>query len=147
VAANLVLHVVDGSHPQYTEQREVGDQVLADLGVDRERIVEVYNKVDRIDEHFAMRRPNSVVVSALTGEHIERLVEMIRDHERAGGELLHLEIPHAEARTLAKLHELAEVQEQATNDAGAVVTAWVPRDSVHLFSEFVTRSSRRRAAV
>ena len=146
VAANLVLHVIDGSHPQYTEQREVGDQVLADLGVDRERILEVYNKVDRIDEHFAMRRSNSVVVSALTGEHIERLVEMIRDRERAGGELLHLEIPHAESRALAKLHELAEVQDQATHDAGVVVTAWVPRDSVHLFSEFVTRP-RRRAAV
>ncbi len=146
VAADLVLHVIDGSHPQYTEQREVGDEVLADLGVDRERVLEVYNKVDRIDEHFAMRRPNSVVVSALTGEHIDRLVEMIRDRERAGGELLHLVIPHSESRLLAKLHELAEVQEQSTNEVGVVLTAWVPRDSLHLFAEYATHP-RRRAAV
>ena len=144
VAADLVLHVIDGSHPQYTEQREVGDEVLADLGVDRERVLEVYNKVDRIDEHFAMRRPSSVVVSALTGEHIERLVEMIRDRERAGGEVLHLEIPHSDSRLLAKLHEIAEVQEQTTNDNGVVLTAWVPRGAVHMFAEFVTK--QRRAA-
>ncbi len=146
VAADLVLHVIDGSHPQYTEQREVGDEVLADLGVDRERVLEVYNKVDRIDEHFAMRRPNSVVVSALTGEHIDRLIEMIRERERAGGELLHLVIPHSESRLLARLHELAEVQEQSTNEEGVVLTAWVPRDSLHLFADYATRP-RRRAAV
>ncbi|HEX6100785.1 MAG TPA: GTPase HflX [Thermoanaerobaculia bacterium] len=146
VAADLVLHVIDGSHPQYTEQREVGEEVLSDLGIDRERVIEVYNKVDQIDEHFAMRRPNSIVVSALTGEHVDRLLEMIRDRERAGGELLHLEIPHAESRLVAKLHEVAEVQEQATNDAGVVVTAWVPRDAVHLFSEFATRARRRVAS-
>ncbi len=146
VAADLVLHLIDGSHPQYTEQREVGDEVLSDLGVDRERVLEVYNKVDRIDEHFAMRRANSVVVSALTGEHIDRLIEMIRDRERAGGELLHLEIPHSDSRLLAKLHEIAEVHEQSTNDNGVVLTAWVPRGSLHMFSEFVTPSRGRAAS-
>src|SRR5215213_504332 len=55
VAADLVLHVIDLSHPQYDEQREVGDQVLADLGIDSDRVLEVYNKADRIDEHFEIR--------------------------------------------------------------------------------------------
>jgi GTP-binding protein HflX len=146
VAADLVLHVIDGSHPQYTEQREVGEQVLTDLGIDSERVVEVYNKLDRIDEHFAMRRRSSVVVSALTGDGIESLVEIIRDREREGGQLLHLEIPHAESRLLAKLHEVAEVQEQATNESGVVVTAWVPKDSIHLFKGHVVRRSRSAVA-
>lgn len=146
VAADLVLHVIDGSHPQYSEQREVGEQVLSDLGVDRERVLEVYNKIDAIDEHFAIRRPSSVVVSALTGQHIDRLIEMIRDRERAGGELLHLQIPHSESRALAKLHEVAEVQEQATNDGGVALTAWVPRASVHLFSQFAVSPGRAARA-
>jgi GTP-binding protein HflX len=146
VAADLVLHVIDGSHPQYTEQREVGEQVLTDLGIDSERVVEVYNKLDRIDEHFAMRRRSSVVVSALTGDGIESLIEIIRDREREGGQLLHLEIPHAESRLLAKLHEVAEVQEQATNESGVVVTAWVPKNSIHLFKAHVVRRSRSAVA-
>jgi GTP-binding protein HflX len=142
VAADLVLHVIDASHPQYAEQREVGEQVLADLGIDRERVFEVYNKLDRIDEHFAMRRRNSAVVSGLTGEGIDRLVEMIRDRERDGGELLRLEIPHAESRLLARLHEVAEIQEQTSNDTGIVITAWVPKDVMHLFEKHVVRRSR-----
>jgi GTP-binding protein HflX len=146
VAADLVLHVIDGSHPQWTEQRDVGDQVLADLGIDNARVLEVYNKSDRIEEHFEIRRRNAVVVSALTGSEISRLVEMIRDRERQGGELLQLEIPHAESRMVARLHEIAEIHEQTSNDEGVAVTAWVPADSVHLFAPFVARPARKRRA-
>ena len=146
VAADLVLHVVDASHPQYAEQRDIGDQVLADLGIDRERVFEVYNKADALDEHFAMRRRNSVVVSALTGEGVDKLIDMIRDRERDAGDLMQLEIPHAESRLLAKLHEVAEVHEQITNDNGVVVSAWVPKDVAHLFKAHVVRRSRTAVA-
>lgn len=143
VAADLVLHVIDGSHPHYSEQRDVGEEVLADLGVDPARVLEVYNKADRVDEHFDVRRRNSVVVSAVTGAGIDRLTALIRDRERAGGELLHLQIPHSESRLVARLHELAEVHEQATTDDCVVVTAWIPEDVVHLFKEYVTRTYAR----
>jgi len=136
VAADLVLHVIDGSHPQYAEQREVGEQVLSDLGIESERSVEVYNKLDRIDEHFAMRRRNAVVVSALTGEGVPALIDVVREREREGGQLLTLDLPHSESRLLARLHEVAEVQEQSTNDSGATVIAWIPKDSLHLFQRF-----------
>src|SRR6185503_9307975 len=43
VAADLVLHVIDASHPQHPEQREIGEEVLADLGVDSACILDVYN--------------------------------------------------------------------------------------------------------
>ena len=146
VSADLVLHVIDASHPQHGEQREIGEQVLTELGVDLAKVIDVYNKADRVDEHFDVRRRNSVVVSALTGENIDKLIELIRDRELAGGELLHLEIPHAESRLLAKLHEVAEVHETRNNDEGVIVTAWVPHDSVHLFAAFVQSARQRRSA-
>lgn len=46
--ADLVLHVVDRSHPAWEEQQSVGDEVLRDLGVDVEKIILVHNKVDRL---------------------------------------------------------------------------------------------------
>src|SRR5216683_3001511 len=52
VAADLVLHVIDQSHEQFEEQRTIGDEVLRDLGVDRERVIEVYNKSDRVEGHL-----------------------------------------------------------------------------------------------
>jgi GTP-binding protein HflX len=145
VAADLVLHVIDVSHPQYTEQREVGEEVLSDLGVDAERIVDVYNKADRVDEHFDMRR-NAMMVSALTGERINRLVELIRDREREGGELLQLALPHSESKLLANLHEVAEVIEQTANDDGVTVTAWVPHDVLHAYEKFARPRARRKRA-
>ncbi|MBV8517239.1 MAG: GTPase HflX [Acidobacteria bacterium] len=148
VAADLVLHVIDGSHPQFDEQRAVGEQVLADLGVDAANVLEVYNKSDQLDEHFDHgRRENAVVVSALTGAGIDTLVDRIRERERAGGELLQLEIPHAESRLLAKLHELAEVHEQVSDDAGVAVSAWVPDGVRHFFDGYVvSRRAQRRAS-
>ena len=137
VAADLVLHVIDASHPQYAEQREVGEEVLADLGVDSVRVLDVYNKSDRI-EHFDVRRRNAVVVSALTGDNIDKLVEAIRGREREGGELLHLEIPHSESRLIARLHEIAEVYEQAEHDDVVAISAWIPNDALHLVQQYVS---------
>jgi GTP-binding protein HflX len=139
--ADLVLHVVDHSHPQFEEQREVGEQVLADLNVDHARVIDVLNKADRVAADGPPRpRRNLVSVSALTGRGIDGLVEAIRERELEGGETMRLEIPHEEARTIAKLHNVAVVLEQSMTDDAALFTAWVPRDAVHMFA---TWSGRR----
>jgi GTPase len=139
VASDLVLHVIDQSHPQFEEQRTIGDAVLADLGVDPARVIEVYNKSDRIEEGFESRRHDAVSVSALTGRGVDHLIESIRDRQLAEGETLQLEIPHGESRLAAKLHEVAAVFEQ--KQAGEVTRfqAWVPRQFVHLFEPYAVR--------
>jgi GTP-binding protein HflX len=139
VSADLVLHVIDASHPQHEEQREVGDQVLADLGVKPEQVIEVYNKADRLaegDPTTHRTRKNVVTVSALTGLGIERLIELLRERELEGGETMHLQIPHELSRVIAKLHSVAVVLDQSMTDGAAVFTAWVPRDQVHLFEAY-----------
>jgi GTPase len=146
VAADLVLHLIDASHPQHAEQREVGEQVLTDLGVDPADVIDVYNKCDQTEERFDLRPRDGVTVSALTGENIESLVEMIRDREREGGELLQLQIPHSESRLIARLHELAEVQAEASRDDHMVVSAWIPRDALHFFTPYATPGRRARRA-
>jgi GTP-binding protein HflX len=139
VAADLVLHVIDVSHPHYEDQRSVGEQVLHDLGVASGRVLEVYNKIDRAET--MIRRRDAVAVSALTGRNIDRLAEAIRARELEGGEVVNLAIPHGKPRVLARLHEVAEVYEQRTNDGTTVVRAWVPAEAARLFEEF--RSSDR----
>lgn len=137
VSADLVLHVIDGSHPQFSEQREVGDHVLADLGIEPERVIEVYNKSDVVHEDFMPpRRASSAMVSALTGRGIDRLLDIIRRYERTGGETMHLEVPHDAGKVVAQLHEIAEVFEQSVTDEVTRFTAWVPKDAVHLFEAY-----------
>src|SRR5207249_3658501 len=64
-------------------------------------------------------------VSALTGRNIDRLIDIIRDRELENGEVLHLEIPHNDARVIARLHDIAVVYEQRVTDGAMLITAWI----------------------
>ena len=70
--ADLVLHVVDRSHPQWEEQARVAEEVLAELGVERERILRVWNKADRVAP-VERGREAGAWISALTGEGLAAL--------------------------------------------------------------------------
>jgi len=76
-AADVVLHVVDRSHPRWREQMEVAEAVMDDLGVERDRVVTVFNKSDLV----APEEPKNggIWVSAVTGEGIPALkAELVR---------------------------------------------------------------------
>jgi GTP-binding protein HflX len=145
VAADLVLHVIDVSHPQFEDQRAVGDEVLKDLGVDADRVIEVYNKADR-GEHLDVRRRDAVTISALTGRGIEKLVDAIREREMREGEVMHLDIPHGEARLLAQLFEVAAVFDKRVDDVHTHIRAWVPRDVMSKFADFAAPADFLEAA-
>jgi GTP-binding protein HflX len=151
VAADLVLHVIDASHPQQEEQAAVGGDVLRDLGIPADRVIEVYNKVDVCGPALAGRdrlKPvPTLALSALNGRGIERLVAMIRERELAGGEVHHLEIPHDQSRVLAMLHEVAEIHEQHSADRTTRVTAWIPKNAMHNFTQFSVSDFQKRAKV
>lgn len=137
VSADLVLHVIDGSHPQSDEQREVGEQVLRDLGIPADRVIEVYNKSDRFAVGIGeQKRRHAVALSALTGQGCERLIEMIRDRELSEGELVNLEIPSSESRLLASLHEVAQIERQSIDEDRMRFVAWVPDYIRHQFEPF-----------
>jgi len=69
--ADLVLHVIDRSHPHWREQKEVAEAVLEDLGVERERVIEVFNKSDLVAPGEA--RDGGLWVSAASGDGLAAL--------------------------------------------------------------------------
>ncbi|HUF17140.1 MAG TPA: GTPase HflX [Thermoanaerobaculia bacterium] len=137
VAADLVLHVIDGSHPQSDEQREVGEEVLHELGILADRVIEVYNKADRFAVGVGeQKKSRAVAVSALTGQGCDRLIAMIRERELAEGEVVRLEIPASESRILARLHELAQIEHQEADQDLLRIVAWIPDYARHQFEAF-----------
>ncbi len=150
-AANLVLHVIDASHPAFEEQRKVGNEVLHDLGVERNRVVEVYNKLDLDEAKKAAAAPDgiphgAITVSALAGTGIERLIEEIRDFELRSGRTVRLDIPLAEAATVSQLYRLAKIHRQTPHDEGIDFIAWIPDESLHLFARFEVEPEESVAA-
>jgi GTPase len=143
VAADLVLHLIDASHPQFEDQRAVGEEVLRDLGVEPDRVIEVFNKVDRFRDEEDLSRParrrrNTISLSGLTGYNADHLLKMIREREMEGGEILHLRIPHEQSRALAELHELGVILARKNADQWVELKVWVPHQSVRRFDEFAT---------
>jgi len=69
--ADVVLHVIDRSHPRWQEQMEVAEKVMEEIGVERGRVLNVFNKCDLLPQDG--RVDDGVRVSALTGAGLDDL--------------------------------------------------------------------------
>jgi GTP-binding protein HflX len=78
--AQVVVHLVDASHPDWGDQLKVGEEVLASLGVEPKGCVVALNKVDRIEGAPPPAPPDRdvVVISALTGQGVDDLRSRLR---------------------------------------------------------------------
>jgi GTP-binding protein HflX len=131
--AELLLHVIDVSHPAWEEHRVVVDQVLADLGLQDRPVLHVFNKIDRLrhEELLALQErmrsllPSSVFVSAATEDGLEPLRRSLLAALRRHRPVLELRIPLSDGRMLAELHRAGEVVEQRSDGDEWVVTARV----------------------
>ncbi len=121
--ADLLLHVVDASHPDAEAQIEVVHEVLSDLGVPAHRVLGVLNKCDAVDNpldlldlesHFA----ESVRISAVTGEGLDVLAETVARRRSEAWTTFQVVIPHSEGALMAKVHARGEVVEERWDEEG-----------------------------
>ncbi|MCG3184847.1 MAG: GTPase HflX [Planctomycetes bacterium] len=82
--ADLLLHVVDASHPAAVEMIEAVNRVLKEVGAEDRRILMVFNKIDRVQDqpqlnHLHMLHPEYVDVSARTGEGLKALAQRVQE--------------------------------------------------------------------
>jgi GTP-binding protein HflX len=138
VQADLLLHVVDVSHPQADEQIAAVNSVLNELGAGDKATMMVFNKVDQLNGGNTLARlhelyPNSVAISAKTGKGIEELLAEISTQIRPERELVELKIPHEEAAAIARLHKVGQVLERRYLAKVAKFKARIPQ---HHHAEF-----------
>jgi GTP-binding protein HflX len=114
VVADLVVHVVDAAHPTCEEHLRVGEEVLDGLGVERERVLVVLNKIDLLNgAHRRMRAPQngSVRVSAVTGEGLAEFKTAVRTLLLSAPDVAIVRVPLEEAelvqRAVSLPHQLA----------------------------------------
>jgi GTP-binding protein HflX len=105
--ADLLLHIVDASHPDAATQLEAVDHVLDSIAWADRREVLVFNKIDRVPEPLALHslavgRKNEVVfVSAVTGEGLERLTQVVVRELDGRSITARLTVPLADGRSAA----------------------------------------------
>jgi GTP-binding protein HflX len=133
--SDLLVHVVDASHPEWEEQMEVVDEVLADLELTEGPRILVFNKVDRLthDEEEALRLrvrtfdpTPSAFVSAVEEGGLEPLTESIRARVRARYPRVRVDLPVGDGESLAALHREGEVLTLETEGTRLRVAARIP---------------------
>lgn len=138
VQAELLLHVVDVSHPQAAEQIAAVNSVLQEIGAEGKPTIMVFNKIDRFGGNGLLQKyleqfPNAVAVSASTGEGIPALIKELGTQLRPIREFVELRVPHGESAVIARLHQVAQVTERDYEGAQARFKARIPP---HFHSEF-----------
>jgi GTP-binding protein HflX len=127
--ADLLLHVVDASHPAWREHMRVTDQVLTEIGAgDVPRIV-VLNKMDLVASWNGVALPiddRAVQVSATTGEGLDELRRCIERLLETGLQRIMCALPAARGDVLSLLRRTGRILEEAYDDGVVHVTAVVP---------------------
>jgi len=150
VRADLLLHVVDISHPQASEQIQAVNTVLDEIGAAGKPTLMVFNKIDRLNlngdgagngngnvhingHKFLEQHPNAVGVSAKTGDGLPVLLEELNNQMRPVREFMELSVPHEASAVIARLHAVGQVVERDYDRDQAWFKVRIPP---HLHEEF-----------
>ncbi|MEI6892658.1 MAG: GTPase HflX [Pontiella sp.] len=122
--ADLLVHVIDASHPQVEIQIEAVQQVLDEIGGLDKPMLYVFNKIDKergrnAAQHLMRQFPQSVAISAKEGENIDTLFDALADCLKGRKVEMKLSVPLSEGKLLATLQKNASILEQEYEGANA----------------------------
>ena len=134
--ADLLLHVIDVSNPEWEEQARIVDDLIRELGADDIPCIRVYNKCD-VAFGFQRKEEDAVTLSARTGEGVADLLAAIDKKLDKGTKRVTLHLPYDKAGALDALYREARVESVEYGETVDVVAVCTPRimGQLHQFIE------------
>ena len=145
--ADLLLHVVDVSHPSYQAQIDTTVKVLEEIGASQIPVIMVFNKVDRVEDPFlakVLRQawPGSITLSAYNDEDVLRLRQHIYKFFETNFVRARLTIPSSDAEALRLVYNTCLVIETDYELQGYVrIEVQATRAAIERLRRFVTRET------
>ncbi|MFC4766409.1 GTPase HflX [Effusibacillus consociatus] len=124
VESDLLLHVVDASHPAYDVQMQTVYDVLDELGVKNKPIITVFNKIDIVSNKLLADDPqanHTVRLSAKTGEGIPGLIRLISEWSNRSAVTMQVLMPYNEGPFVARLHAECKIYHQEFLEEGILL--------------------------
>lgn len=143
--ADILLHVLDLTHPNADEQAQTVLQTLDDLKVADKPILTVFNKIDRLSERddiehlvaeLGIDAAPWVAVSAQTGEGMTELQAKIEELLVAQMQELEVMIPYRANELVALWHERGMIRSEEFGAEGTTIRGAIPRQYVHRFKPY-----------
>ena len=125
--ADLLLHVIDASSPQWREQAEVVDQLIHELGAEQTPRIEVFNKCDLWTGDIRPHGESRVSISAKTGEGVPDLLSAIGKVLDNGARQVTIHLPYDQGGLLDKLYLEAKVEKVNYGQTIDVVAVCTPK--------------------
>ena len=135
--ADLLLHVIDSSNPEWREQAAVVESLIYELGASETPRIDVFNKCDRYSGDILPHGEDIVTVSAKTGEGLDRLRSMIGDRLDAGAHRVTLSLPYDKGGLLDTLYKEAKVESVEYGETILVTAVCTPK-LLGQMSQFLT---------
>lgn len=117
--ADLLVHIIDISNPNYKNQIDVTNETLSQIGADNIPMIYVYNKIDLID--LDKLDNNKILISAKRDIGIDRLIESICEKVFEDYIRFKLKIPYSEGKTISNIMENATILDSEYIEDGVIL--------------------------
>lgn len=125
--ADLLLHVIDVSNPEWQAQAEVVERLITELGAWETPRLDVFNKCDLLEGEILPRGEDKVLLSARTGQGMEDLLDKLRQRLDQGAHHVKLSIPYDKGGLLDVLHREAKVEKEDYGETIVVEAVCTPK--------------------
>ena len=151
VEADLLIRVVDLSHPRLDEHMAAVETVIKEIGAYGKQSLIVFNKIDALPDRnlvsvYLEKFPRSVAISARTGEGIDELIPALQNTLGSWRLRSRYKVPQTESALLAEVHRVGHVLELRYEDQFAELVAHVPPQLEQKLAPFLVRGPKASPA-
>ena len=131
VEADVLLHLVDASHPKALEQASAVFEVLGQIGASDKPMIIALNKIDKVESSEQVERlkghfNDAIAISALKKQGFDMLTARILHHMKGSTTIISIRIPAGDAKTLSLIHENGHIRKQEYEGDWLNIEAEVP---------------------
>lgn len=146
--ADLLLHVIDASHPQAREQARAVYDTLQEISASDIPLLTALNKVDRFEDPQAAGLalydlPNTVAISALTGYGLETLKLRLEEALEAEMARVKVQLPFDRGDLVSLFHERGLIQTEEYQEQGTYIVGRIPHTLLPQFEAYQVKARRR----
>lgn len=147
-SSDLLLHIVDTSHPEFKKQIVAVEKVLQELDALGKPMITIFNKMDLIKNKPLLPRlkrkyKDSINISAKKGLGLDRLYDRIIEHFGKDRSTIELVIPQARSELVNLVYENGTVLSRKYNGKDILLQAQLDQKTVQRLKEFIKKKRRR----
>ena len=129
--ADLLLHVVDVSHPNALNQAEAVFQVLTEINAEKLPIITVLNKIDRLHDPSTAKKmvanfSRAVAISAVTGEGIGEMLVLLKQALFETFSPVSVQLPYQQGNLISLFHQVGQIEKMENGRKGVSIKGRIP---------------------